>query len=177
LLITEIGPRALRLEIGLYGPIRVDESEAVRVKRHDAESRSAPLILEQAERKEPADERPVRIDSAAVGAEKDAASIAFVSKNGVAFFRMQSKEVGRAYPETPGQAQGLVGSDPDGLVGTADAANLALERKRAVHIQVEAERCGKSGRVHWLFLGVKSYFRPGALSIGGRPVRVGADFC
>ena len=140
MLITEIGPRALRLEIGLYGPIRVDESEAVRVNRHDAESRSAPLILEQAERKEPADERPVRIDRAAVGAEKDAASIGFVSKNGAAFFRVQSKEVGRAYPEAPGQAQGLVGSDPDGLVGTANVADLTLERERAALVQVEYER-------------------------------------
>jgi hypothetical protein len=108
------------------------------------------------------------MDPAAAGVEEDAASVRFVPKDGMAFFGVSLKELGGGYPQGPGQTKSFVRSDPDRLVGAADAADLALEEERAVLLQIKDERGGRPGLVHLspsVLSGAESYDRPFRLSI------------
>jgi hypothetical protein len=119
------------------------------------------------------------MDAAAAGIQEDTTPVGLIAKDNPAFFCIGPVDLGGRYLEVPGQAKGLVGSDPDGLVVAAGAADLALERKRAVPLQVENERGGNPGLVHFCFYetiiprsslkigrsGVESYYRQSRLSI------------
>jgi len=119
------------------------------VERHDAELVAVLPVSQLTERKEAADERPVRMDAATAGIEKDTAPVRFVAKDGSPFFRVCPVELGCGDLKGPGQTKGLIRADPDRFVGAANAANLAFERKRAVLFQVENESGGRPGLVHF----------------------------
>lgn len=108
----------------------------------------AALIGELTEREEAADERPVGIDSAAFRAEKYAAPVGFVAENAGSFFRILPIEFGRGEADVFRQPDRLIRADADRLVGAAGAADLALERKRAIELEVENKRRGKPTFVH-----------------------------
>jgi hypothetical protein len=119
------------------------------VKWHGSVPGGALAVDDLSERKETADQGSVGVNAAAARIQKDTAPVGFVAKDGPPLFCTCPVDFGRGYPEIPGQTEGFIGSDPDGFVVAAGAADLALERKRAVPFQVEDERGGMPGLVHF----------------------------
>jgi hypothetical protein len=69
------------------------------------------------------------VDAAAFWLEEDTASVGLEAKNQASFFDVGLEELCRGQAEVSGEAEGLIGSDPDGFVMAAGATDLAFERE------------------------------------------------
>jgi hypothetical protein len=121
------------------------------VERHGGVLGGALAVDYLSEGIETADQRPVGVDAAAAGIEKDTAPVGFIAKDNPAFFCIDPIDLGGGYLEIPGQTKSLIGSNPDSFVMAAGAADLALKRKKTALFQVEDECGGMPGLIHFCF--------------------------
>lgn len=77
------------------------------------------------------------MNAAAFWLEEDTASVGLKAKNQASFFDVALEELGRGQAEVSGKTEGLIGSDPDGLVVAAGATDLAFEREGARPGEIE----------------------------------------
>lgn len=106
--------------------------------RQTAEALSSSRAEDLAEGVEPADERSVLMDGATFGAEEKAGPVRLEAEDG-AFFGVIVQKFGGCHLQISRQPQDIIRSYGDRFVRTAEGANPAPERERALPVQVKPE--------------------------------------